>query len=170
MQSLPKLMTGFFKKCFCCATILIALFGCATDRASQRHAFSFDGWFDKWADTVDLLEFAYGDKYAMVKRTVAQDGGNVGYSWNVNGSMPIGEFLFVKWRLKSTGELFQNKVDLRGSLPVNMTDHRVTFVIDGRELFVYLVTPVPKARDDLPIFKTFESKYHVTRQIFPASQ
>jgi hemolysin-activating ACP:hemolysin acyltransferase len=108
---------------------------------STVHAFSFDGWFDKWATEVDLLEYSYGDKYHVVRDKVQPTRISLGYRANVNGAMPVGEFLYVKWRLKSTGEIVETKVDLRPLLPRNMYDQKLTFVIDGTQLYVYLVTP-----------------------------
>jgi hypothetical protein len=48
--------------------------------------------------------------------------------------MPIGEFLYVKWRIKATGEVLEDRVDLHPVLPWNMGHHTVTFVIEGRQL------------------------------------
>lgn len=49
----------------------------------------------------------------------------------------------------------------------DMTRHGVTFVIDGPQLYVYLVTPTPKHEDGSPILKTTESRYLVTYEIYP---
>ena len=71
-----------------------------------NHAFNFDGWNDGWQPTVELLEYAYGDQYAQVRRK-AQDGYSAGVTAGVNGAMPVGEFLYVKWRLKASGEVLE---------------------------------------------------------------
>jgi hypothetical protein len=155
--------------------VFIALSGCANGpdfSASSKlvaHAFSYDGRSDepRWANQVDLLEYSYGDKYHMVRDTVKYGKESVSYSSNVNGSMPVGEFLFVKWRIKATGEEIEDKVDLRNRLPDNMFNHRITFVIDGNQLYVYLVTPLPKKTDSSPILKTTKSRYNVTYEIYP---
>jgi hypothetical protein len=159
------------------ATTLLALSGCAnipnaSGSSSQKlvaHAFSYNGRYDdpKWANQVDLLEYSYGDKYHMVRDAVKYGKESVPYSSGVNGSMPVGEFLYVKWRIKATGEEFEDKVDLRNRLPDNMFSHTITFVIDGKQLYVYLVTPQGKKTDAPPILKTTQSRYYVTYEIYP---
>jgi len=81
--------------------------------------------------------------------------------------MPVGEFLYVKWRIKETGEVLEDRVDLRKRLAPNMFEHKVTFVIDGKQLYVYLITPKAKRVEDPPPLKTFLSRYTVTYEIYP---
>ena len=152
----------------------MAVSACATSPAQPRlvnHAFSFNGklFGDKWSDTVDLLEYSYGDQYRMVRDKVEPPKERLGPSSGVNGAMPVGDFLYVKWRIKATGEVLDDRVDLRPVLPKDMTRHRVTFVIDGRTLYVYLATPTPKHEDDPPILKTTVSRYYVTYEIYPTN-
>lgn len=52
-----------------------------------------------------------------------------------------GDFLYVKWRLKQTGEVYEDTVDLKSRLPADITDHRIHFVIRGPQLYVYLISP-----------------------------
>ena len=85
----------------------------------------------------------------------------------MSGPMPIGEFLYVKWRINATGEVLEERVDLRPLLPWNMGNHTVTFVIDGRQLYVYLVTDQLKPYKAPPILKTYLSKSTVTYEIYP---
>jgi hypothetical protein len=150
-----------------CLTLLATLAGCATGPKMANHAFSFDGWNDKWADKVDLLEYSYGDQYRMVRDRVQPPRERLGPQALVDGWMPVGDFLYVKWRIKATGEICENKVDLKPLLPKDMTDYRVTFVIDDKQLYVYLVTPIVKNEDDPPILKTTKSRYHLTYEIYP---
>jgi len=136
-----------------------------------NHSFSFNGkaYGDKWAATVDLLEYSYGDQYRMVRDKVEPPREGLGPQAGVSGAMPVGEFLDVKWRIKATDEVLEDRVDLRPLLPSDMTEHGLTFVIDGRQLYVYLVTPTPKHKNDPPILKTTESKYYFTYEIYPAN-
>lgn len=146
---------------------LLGLSACATGPKQPWHAFDFDGWGDKWATKVDLLEYSYGDQYKMVQRQVKADQQTLGYNSGVNGPMPVGEFLYVKWRIKSTGEVVEDKVDLRNKLAKNMFEHRVTFTIDGRQLYVYLVTPKGKKVGEAPVLRTSWSFINVTFEIYP---
>jgi hypothetical protein len=149
--------------------VFIALSGCAASPKLVAHSFSYNGRYDdpKWANQVDLLEYSYGDKYHMVRDKVKDGKESAPYSSGVSGSMPVGEFLYVKWRIKETGEVLEDKVDLRNRLPNNMFDHGITFVIDGKQLYIYLVTPQAKKTDAPPILKTTKSRYYVTYEIYP---
>ncbi|RYF30649.1 MAG: hypothetical protein EOO23_04690 [Comamonadaceae bacterium] len=157
----------FLLKPFIVLCLALWLTACATGPKLVVHTFSFSGWFDKWAEQVDLLEYSYGDQYHMVRRKAKPDEQTLGYSAGVSGAMPVGDFLHVKWRIKDTGEVFEDKVDLRKSLPANMFEHEVTFVIDGKQLYVYLVTPKAKRQTDQPLLKTTASRYRVTYEIYP---
>lgn len=155
---------------------LFALSACATGPKLVAHAFSFDGRSDKWAAQVDLLEYSYGDEYRMVRNSVTKPRSEVYRgmdalppSTGVNGSMPVGEFLYVKWRIKETGEVIEDRVDLRDRLPPNMFDHRVTFAIDGKRLYVYLVTPTPRNSKEPSVLKTYLARYTVTYEIYPTN-
>ncbi len=161
--------TGFL---LCTVVLLMtisAFQGCATSQRSAYHSFSFNGWNDKWATTVDLLEYDYGGKYNMVRRKVEIGDITLGYQNGVHGAIPIGDYLYVKWRIKSTGEVVDTKVDLRGLLPDNMFEQGVTFVIDGRQLYVYLVTPKFRENTVVPNLKTWHSATYVSYEIYPTN-
>lgn len=157
--------------------ISLTLAGCAGMPCTSArpklafHSFSFNGWYyaDKWADTVDLLEYSYGDQYRMVRKKVEPPRERLGPQAIVAGTMPVGDFLYVKWRIKATGEVMEDRIDLRPVLPRDMTKHGLTFVIDGRQLYVYLVTPTPKGMKDPPILKTYRSLFEVTYEIHPSN-
>jgi hypothetical protein len=144
----------------------MTLSSCAVGPRGSYHTFTFDGWFDKWAKDVDLLAYDYGSVHSMVKKSVAPEVTTIGYRTSVNATMPNGEYLYVKWRIKSTGEVVEDKVDLRNLLPHNMFNKTVTFVIDGRLLRVYLVTP-EKKRTATPILETWLSEFHTAYEIYP---
>lgn len=157
------------KKIWLTAVLATALLlaACASVPALVWHRFAFDGWFDGWATQVDLLEYSYGDQYKMVKDKVTPGQTRLRPQAGVNGSMPVGEFLYVKWRIKETGEVLEDRVDLRSRLPSDMFEHGLTFVIEGKQLYVYLVTPKPKNEYAEPLLRTTKSRYHVTYEIYP---
>ena len=92
-------------------------------------------------------------------------------SFGVNGAMPVGR---VPVRQMATESLWRS-LGASGwtcsdRLPRNMTDHELTFVVDGRQLYVYVVTPqAPGAK----IVKQRSSRtwlsnrYNVTYEIYP---
>lgn len=155
--------------------LVLALTACATGPRLVSHEFTFDGIYDKWVDVVDLLEYSYGDQYFAVRDSLTQRNDSLykGYSSlgprkGVNGPMPVGEFMYVKWRIKATGEVLEDRVDLRGRLPGDMRDHGLTFVIDGRQVYLYVLTPQSKtAKNDAPVLRTWLSKYNIGYEIYP---
>lgn len=60
---------------------------------------------------------------------------------NIHGPMLRGDFLYVRWRIRSTGQIYQDRVDLRRRLPMDLTGYQIHFVINGPQLFVYLISP-----------------------------
>jgi hypothetical protein len=152
-------------------TVLALTTACAGGGKVVSQSFSCDMWNDGWARTVDLLEYSYGDKDPMLSRRRPLEGRQVMGCGTINTAMPVAEFLHVKWRLKATGEVIEERVDLRGRLPKDMYMQKVTFVIAERQLFVYLVTPEmlkPSLRER-PL-RTWLSKFHVTYEIYPNNQ
>jgi hypothetical protein len=73
----------------------------------------------------------------------------------------------VRWRLKDSGEMVEHRVDLRDRLPRNMKNQEITFVIDGRDLYVYLITNQGKDYGSPPVLRTWISKQYVTFEIYP---
>lgn len=74
-----------------------------------------------------------------------------------------GDYLFVKWKDKKTGDIFDEKADLRYRLPNDITDTKVYFIVKENKLFVYLVTYKPKAPDEVAVgpSKYWDSKNYL---------
>lgn len=152
------------------ALLLIALLLASCEGGSKisAHSFSFDGWLDGWAQSTELLEFRYGDSSHLVQRR--SDSG-LESRFDVWAEMPVAEFLYVRWRLKDAGAVIEERVDLRERLPQDMRDHEVTFVIDGKQLYVYVVTPVEIKQELLkPPLKTWRSGFRQAFEIYPTNQ
>ncbi|WP_310628042.1 hypothetical protein [Limnohabitans sp.] len=170
----------------------VALVACASGPKQVFHSFQFDGKSDvnKWDEKIDLLAYSYGDKYLKLSDSLDNPnypGVHKGKTAlpsrsSVSGPMPIGEFLYVKWRIKATGEVLEDRVDLRERLPKNMTNHDLTFSIDQKQLHVYVVTPFPRNPKDekeivpkyphinfyKPTHLTWLSASGMTYEIYPA--
>ncbi|MBL0420469.1 hypothetical protein JI739_08955 [Ramlibacter sp. AW1] len=146
--------------------LAVALAACATRPHVVAHGFTFDGWDDHWYPQITVLEYAYGDKYHMTRKK-NENGLPPGTS--VFGDMPVAKFLYVRWRLKATGQTFEERVDLRDRLPADLSGHDITFVIDGSQLYVFVVTPEQiKVRLTKRPLKTWWSTHRVSYEIFPA--
>jgi len=76
-------------------------------------------------DRTEILEAQYGD------------------SWHTNGTvnMPPADFLYVKWRDKTTGQVYEDRVDLTKRLPSfeEMHGQTVYFLVEDNQLYVYLI-------------------------------
>jgi len=80
--------------------------------------------------------------------------------------MPLGDALYVKWRDKTTGHKYEDTVDLRPLLPRDMTHQRIHFVVDGPQLYVYLIDPVPRPKD-WPVVGPKKYQNEKVRQLYP---
>lgn len=153
-------------------TFLLALQACASNPQLVYHRFAFDGYNDRWFSgpnsNIELQEYDYGGQFSMVHRKAMPGALRLPSNTSINASMPVGEFLYVRWLLKDTGEMVEHRVDLRGRLPKNMSLQTLTFVIEGKNLYVYLVTDKPKKYwGEPPILRTYRSELYVTYEIYP---
>lgn len=62
---------------------------------------------------------------------------------HVAGVMVVGKDLYVKWRIKSTGQILEDTVDLRSRSPFSIQNHELRFIIEGTQLYVYLISYEP---------------------------
>lgn len=81
------------------------------------------------------------------------------------GTSSLGEilrpdFLFVKWRIKATGEVLEDTVDLQRRLPQDFARHTVHFTVDGRQLYVYLIAWDNKKPQNCP---SREERIHIAK-------
>jgi hypothetical protein len=119
----------------------ISVAACVTGPALTDHAFSFDTRVD--SPGIVVIQYRYGDSQAPGARTTedALQHGRVSVGTNTNGPMLRGDYLYVKWRVMSSGAVYEDTVDLRHRLPRNITRHRIHFAIKENQLFVYLISP-----------------------------
>jgi hypothetical protein len=105
------------------------------------HAFSFDSLVD--SPEVEILDYRYGKSRLLAASAQVEDleRGRVRQYASINGPMLRGDSLYVKWRIRSTGQWYEDTVDLASRLPVEITDHRIHFVVKERQLYVYLISP-----------------------------
>ncbi len=129
----------------CAWVALIAIGGALVACASPLTLGSYSSFgFDMRKDSQDavVLDYHYGnDKYFLSPPESAVKRGQEMYFESVGNLQYRVDFLFVKWRNKSTGKLFEETADLRGKLPKNPLDYEVYFMIRDDRLFVYLISP-----------------------------
>ena len=116
---------------------LLALPACADN--DRNFGFEF-GMLDPNKD-VEILNWRYGN--SKLAYSHAPDAylamGHIPEADDVNGMFPPGDVLYVKWRVLSTGKVYEDTVDLHSSLPRDMKDKTIHFAIKGAQLYVYLV-------------------------------
>lgn len=140
--------------------------GCATSPRFVDHAFSFDAFADKW--DAELLDYRYGTA-AMTRTPDWQKQTNqVKQGGGVSGTMARGDDLYVKWRDRVSGEVIENTVDLRDTLPSDITNHRIHFLIRGKQLYVYLISPERRPAD-WPPSGPAAYQYRKVFTIYPAT-
>jgi len=123
---------------------MLALISCATNAEVVDHAFSFDMRYD--GQDAEVLDYRYGASKLPVRAPeAAVSEGRPLYQTNVHGPMLRGDSLYVKWRDKSNGKVYEDTVDLRHRLPADMTDKRIHFMTRGPQLYVYLISSGPKS-------------------------
>lgn len=111
-----------------------------------RHNFSFNTITDS-ADgrhpEAEVIDYQYGAN-GVSGTTADREKVSLGrpyYGMNTGGLMPRGEFLYVKWRILATGEVFEDRVDLSTRLPKELEGLYLHFVVRGPQLFVFLIYP-----------------------------
>ena len=145
---------------------LVAIVGCASNTRVIEHAFSFDMRGD--GQDAEVLDYRYGESSVPIvsNSDSLRAQGISPQSANVMGPIQRGDFLYVKWREKSTGSIYEDTVDLRQRLPADIKDHRIHFMIRGPQLYVFLISPQRRPTGTKPTGPEVYSRYS-TVLIYP---
>ena len=133
--SLRRALFGIFA-----ALLLVA---CGTPQlASGRafHSFQFDP--SRESSNTETLYYQYGDSREHGLRTDLEDAakGKSRQGINTSGDLPVGDFFYVKWRNTLSGQIHEDRLDLRPLLPSSMYRWRLHPIIEGAQLYLYLVS------------------------------
>ena len=129
--------------------MMTALTPAADAAERQYYAFEFDLKYDN--QHAVILDYWYGNsksdswvnlpaEYVKMGKTASTE--------SVTQMMPPGGLLYVKWRDTETQKVYEDNVDLRHRLPKNIEDHRICLMINGPQLYVYLISPEGKNRPE----------------------
>lgn len=120
--------------------VALLLVGCATSPKVVNHGFGFDARWD--SKGIKILDYRYGTSSHPSARNGAERRaqGESYQTARIYGEMRVGDDLYVKWRDESTGEIHEDMVDLRSRLPDNMTSQDIYFIVEKRQLYVYLIS------------------------------
>lgn len=124
--------------------MLITLTACGglSNVVQQRAFHSLE--FQPKTDSVDIqaLFYRYGSSNEFGMRTSAEQAviGESVAGISISGNLPIGEDFYVKWRVISSGRIYEDLVDLRSRLPLIMTKQEIRPIIEGGQLYIYLIS------------------------------
>jgi len=130
--------------------LAIIVASCASEPQIVDHSFGFDALVD--SPGIRILDYRYGDSNAAGARNpdfLVKEGRSL-QRISVSGPMKRGDSLYVKWQILADGSVHQDTVDLSKRLPSDLTDWKVYFVVNGPQLYVYLVSRAPRPGDFPP--------------------
>jgi hypothetical protein len=145
---------------------LCALAACAGTQQIVNHSFMFEMARDG-QDAV-VLDYLYGDPAQPSARNperLAHEGKSL-QGTDVSGPLLRGDSLYVKWRVKTTGRIYEDTVDLRQRLPADIGGKILYFMIKGPQLYVYVISQEPRPANSPPIGPRVFS-YLKTTKIYP---
>lgn len=165
-----------------CATTFLAIFlvACTSkpvastpitkncpDNNRVVQSFAFGGYGGKDSD-IEILNVYYGVPDCPVNYDSEKVlfKGKPMQGTSIHGPLRRAHKLYVKWRIKRTGQEFEDTVDLRNRLPKDMTKHGVHFTIKASQLYVYLITPERRPLD-MPPNGPRETQFLKTLTIYP---
>ncbi len=128
------------------AVALLVLAACASRPGLVNHGFSYS--FIQDSPEAELLDYRYGKSSYGVSQL--KQMGFVSQGGGIFGEMLRGDDLYVKWRLKNTGAVFEETVDLKSRLPTDIKDCEIYFMVRGPQLYVYLITPDRRTKNEPP--------------------
>jgi hypothetical protein len=102
------------------------------------HSFGYGGYREN--EGIEILDYQYGNSKVPVTR--AEKGslpGHIAQGNGVAGELPVGEALYVKWRVTATGKEYQDTVVLKGRLPSDMERKIVHFAVMDTQLSVFVI-------------------------------
>lgn len=153
--------------------LLVVAAGCASSvaavDATQYHAFGFDARVDS-PDT-EILAYRYGPGNIPQLRSpfFKDDREGLAQYGGIHATMSIEGGLYVKWRLRSTGQVLEDTVDLRAVLPRDYRNQWVYFVATGPRLLVYRIETIPRPAG-WPVVGPRKFQYEKVHQIYPISR
>ena len=137
----PQLLGTFLNQYLLLALLIVT--SCASESQIVDHSFGFDALVD--SPGIRILDYRYGESKAPGARNpdfLVREGRSL-QRISISGPMKRAESLYVKWQILSDGSVHEDIVDLRKRLPNDLTDWKVYFLVNGPQLYVYLISRVP---------------------------
>lgn len=129
---------------------ILVLSACAGGQQLPVHSFVFDAIND--SPDAEVIDYRYGNsKQPSASAPEWQKAANkVRQGVGINGAMLRGDTLYVKWKIKASGEIHEDTANLKACLPQDISEHIIYFKINGSRLDVYLISPQKRAESDPP--------------------
>ena len=131
-----------------CAALLLALaqVGCATGYTGSvvSHGFEFNAWRD--SPDIEIIAYRYGSPVdtigGRIVRTAqdTKDGKEHQSTTIVSAAMPVGKELYVKWRIKATGQVLEETANLEAAWKRSMERWVLYFWVNQDKLQVYVMS------------------------------
>jgi hypothetical protein len=123
------------------ALLLVALSVYAVEQNSgpKRAFYSFDFGVPWEGEGIEVLNYKYGNSKIIGPDWEVAKNGHIAQGTSVSGRMRVEDSLYVKWRVLSTGKVYEDSVDLKSRLPWHMDHKIIHFSIKGPQLDVYVV-------------------------------
>ena len=101
------------------------------------HSFEFNAHTD--SPGIEVLDYEYSSRKPSKEAYLEVEGNHVAQAEGITGGFPRGDFVYMKWRIRATGEVFEDRVDLRQRVPSDICNQRIYCVIDGKQLYVLMM-------------------------------
>lgn len=112
---------------------------CHAESEIVDHSFEFDALHD--SPGVEIVDFRYGDtKFPGARNPeyLIHEGRPLQRT-AISGPMKRPKDLYVKWRVLNENKTYEETVDLRKRLPKQIGNTTVYFLVQGTQLYVYLI-------------------------------
>lgn len=143
------------------------------------HGFEFNAHTD--SPDIEILNYEYSTRKPDRDQLLGIGGNRVPQGSHISGGLPRGDSVYMKWRVRSTGEVFEDRVDLRSRIPGSIKEKKFYCVIDRGQLYILLIDfweykkrfttdelKKSQAEANTPLKKVLSSKIlHHDQQIYP---
>ena len=132
------------------AWLLLALLmaSCATQSKLVFHGIQFEMGYSQNSELIFFRYERSGEIIEQVPRKNYDPIHPIPQGTGTSGYKPIGDQIYVKWRDTRTAKIHEETKSLIGKLPSEMHMHDITFIIRDNKLIVYVVTPLPRIKEE----------------------
>jgi hypothetical protein len=166
-ESMPGISRSLWRSLWvaCLLAVLTACTGTPQIISGRAfHSLSFDP--SRESEGIQALYYRYGSADQFGLRTTSDDlaTGKPIAGAAITGELPVGDDFYVKWRIVATGQVLEDSVNLKSRLPFNMNRQTLKPIIEGTQLYIYLISFDP-VRDVMTVDDADEiRRQHRTRR------